>query len=394
MCVLTTMLGMVFRNISRDQAIPILLSAALASGQFRLVVPIGLVYLVCFSSWYRIKASISFYFLAAFCFVFLALFDRPVSLDYSYLTRLWILGLVVSALIAFVFGCGSKSFKEAQIRLFWVVMVAFCFCALSVLATLILMSPPYYGQVFDLFRWGGFGSGSRVSDLMLLTPIFLCGMLVSFKKMTASFYFVSTISVVSILMGFVLEKRIFFIMVFLILPVLFLLFKKNATFFKKLIIIIVVLFLFLLFSYVFYDQMVEKFFLEYSRNGGRLWLYESFFQQLANRDVTHVATPRSMTDAPLWFHNIFMDVYRISGPWAALSLIGLFVAFVSRLLALSRIQPMEARVITCWFIPLFIISNVSVVPEGEPQFFLLMVFLMGVTERMLHQTDFGNARSV
>lgn len=391
---LPTMFWRMLGSHLRGQALlPMLLGVAVASGQFIFIVPIGLLCLVQFPPHRFIKTSATFCFLVGFCLIFFAAFKRPVSLDYGYLTPQWVFGLALSLLIVFTFGYAAKSFQEAELRLFWIGLVAFCYGALSIVATVLWMDPPYYGRVFDVVHWGGFGSGSRVSDLMLLTPIFLCGILVSCNKTDSFFYFVVMLSLISIFLNLFLEKRIFFIMVFLVLPILFLLFNGCIKFSKISINFVVLCFAFLG-AYALYGQFFEKFSLEYSRNGGRLWLYESFFQQMVSSDAAQVVLPRSLTDSPLWFHNIFMDVYRISGPWAALSLIGLFLAFASRLLALSRAQPVSSRVITCWFIPLFIISNVSVVPEGEPQFLLLMVFLMGVTERMLHQADFGNARSV
>lgn len=86
------------------------------------------------------------------------------------------------------------------------------------------IEPPYYGRVFDLVRWEGFGSGARVSELMLLIPTFLCGISVACKK-DRLLYLTVSMSLVAVFLNLFLEKRIFFIMAFLVLPILFLLFN-------------------------------------------------------------------------------------------------------------------------------------------------------------------------
>lgn len=373
---------------------PLLLSVAIASGQFRLILFCGILYALCAPRSFLAFANPIAASLVVFCLLLLLFFQVPVSQDYKYLTFIWLSGLVASVCFSYYFGYHCKSLDDARLVFFFVAVVLFLFGAISIFATMVWMQPPYYGQVLDIVHWGAIGSGSRVSEFMLLLPILFCGLLVYKSPRKSLFNVVLSLTVLSLALNVFLEKRIFYFTVFVLLPILFLFLNKRLNVVKNTGFGILVLCLTGAIFFILYDHLIQKFFLEYSRNGGRVWLYESFFQQLASGHGTQVTMPRSLTDAPLWFHNIFMDIYRISGPWAALSLIGLFVVFAQRLLTLASRQPLAARLIACWFLPLFFIANVSVVPEGEPQFLLLMVFLMGVTERMLHQTDLGTARSV
>lgn len=119
------MFRVAFGSNLRDQVIPVLMGIAVASGQFGLIIPVGLFCLMQIPLLSFIKASRTLHFLVVFLLVFLVCFKRPTSLDYGYLTLLWVLGLALSLLIAFIFGCGIKSFKEAEISFLWVGVVAF-----------------------------------------------------------------------------------------------------------------------------------------------------------------------------------------------------------------------------------------------------------------------------
>ncbi|MGV0999611.1 MAG: hypothetical protein ACOYBQ_09815 [Fluviibacter sp.] len=385
------------RNLvnSRWKYGPIGFACAIASGQFSFILPFGIFYLFCMTRPLPSLKSPIALSLLVFALLLLMDFEPPASQNYSYLTLGWLFGLVVSACFAYCFGFNCKSLSDATHSFFVIGVVLFAFGVVSVTATILWVQPPYYGQVFDIVHWGLLGSGSRVSSFLLVVPIFFTGFLVATPPLRNAFFsLVLSLTALSIILNIVLEKRIFYFMVLALLPTLFLIFNRWLNKAQATVFCATMVCLFSMAAFFFHEQLFAKFFLEYSLNGGRLWLYESFFKQLASANRFQMVLPHSLTDAPLWFHNIFMDVYRISGPWATLSLIGLFVVFALRLYALGRIKALAACSIWCWFLPLFVIANVSVVPEGEPQFLLLMVFLMGVTERMLRSTDLGHSASV
>jgi hypothetical protein len=106
--------------------------------------------------------------------------------------------------------------------------------------------------------------------------------------------------------------------------------------------------------------------------------HRAFFQQLIVNPFQPAVVPEPIQYP--WFHNFFADVHRSSGLYAFIASILLATWIIVRTLQWSH-QDVTGKIMLATILPVFLIMNTSVVPEGEMQFFLLFVFLGALSER-------------
>jgi hypothetical protein len=111
--------------------------------------------------------------------------------------------------------------------------------------------------------------------------------------------------------------------------------------------------------------------------------HKAFIQQLIH-DPFHYAVVPEICAYP-WFHNFFADVHRSSGLWAFLLSLTLSAWIVTRTIQLALINKI-GQVLLSVLVPIFLVMNTSVVPEGEMQPFLIFIMLGTIAERGLRST--------
>jgi hypothetical protein len=84
-----------------------------------------------------------------------------------------------------------------------------------------------------------------------------------------------------------------------------------------------------------------------------------------------------------WFHNFFADVHRFSGFWGLSAAILLLGFIFYKLMLLIRANQSMGLFLMAIAIPIFLIMNTSVVPEGERQPFFLLIFIGVICEKLL-----------
>lgn len=111
--------------------------------------------------------------------------------------------------------------------------------------------------------------------------------------------------------------------------------------------------------------------------------HKAFIKQLIH-DPFHYAVVPEVCAYP-WFHNFFADVHRSSGFWAffiALTLSGWIVTRTIQLALFNKI----GQILLSVLVPIFLVINTSVVPEGEMQPFLIFIMLGAIAESGLRST--------
>lgn len=113
----------------------------------------------------------------------------------------------------------------------------------------------------------------------------------------------------------------------------------------------------------------------------------SFIEQLLRDPVQYAyVDPVRVAEGSLyiWFHNFFADAHRLSGFWSFLSAV-LLVGYIGIRVVQAAIKDPEGRMLFMVFIPVFLIINTTVVPEGEFQPILLILLLGGCAESILRE---------
>jgi hypothetical protein len=189
------------------------------------------------------------------------------------------------------------------------------------------------------------------------------------------------------LIGYFYKSRsvfiILYIIVFLMAIFLFLLYTRRK--------ISIIKISFFVLACIFVSLILQK--LECPVNfeifrDARFTIYlSSFIEQLLRDPLQHACVdPLLVAEGRLyiWFHNFFADAHRLSGLWSFLSAV-LLVGYIGIRVLQAAIKAPEGRVLLIVFIPVFLILNTSVVPEGEFQPILLILLLGGCAESILRE---------
>ena len=108
-----------------------------------------------------------------------------------------------------------------------------------------------------------------------------------------------------------------------------------------------------------------------------------WFLHLIKDPFTRIEVGPSQWQDLQWFHNFFSDVHRFSGFWSLATALLLFGFIFYRLILLIRTNQTMGLFFTAIAIPIFLIMNTSVVPEGERQPFFLLIFIGVICEKLL-----------
>jgi hypothetical protein len=248
--------------------------------------------------------------------------------------------------------------------------------------------PPYYGNLHNpLFGYAMNSTG--VANLLSMCALLFYGQLLYKSNQTPLMLriFISLLFAFSIWQATLIQQRTFFIISFLLCPLLVIYFKfinKNKINIYTIVIATIPLFYFLL------KPFIEKNFEAYRKltvniaNDLRFRLYKNWYDQFledpfARVHVTLLENPAHGIPTAE-FHNFFMDVSRFSGGGALLLALILFLYIIFKLVQRLKTNPPLGQLLIFLFIPLFLILCTAVFPEGELQFFLIILSIAALNE--------------
>lgn len=365
-----------------------LLAISLATGSFGAII-CAVIICLCIGMRFKVPARLDAGFLLVliFCTSSVLLYEPEDVVQYPYMSIYWQIGLSLSLFLSYLLGYDCM--RKGSIWSFLWVSVCLCvlYGVLSIVLALIYLPMPLNGLVFDLVHWRGGGSGSRASNFIALLPILLGAYKLSGVKLLRINIALMSVAIVCVLIGLLVDKRLYFATVFVVLPIVFVLLYLNFDY--KKVFGILLMSMLTIFAVSSFFGLLERTYSEYNLNGGRFWLYESFFLQFLNDPFGKFHVPVSLVESPLWFHNIFMDISRISGVFPAFVLIILFSFYLCKIFVLAKTLPKKCNPLVLQLVSYMLIAFFSVVPEGEPQFILLLFLLFGAGEFLIN-----NAKSL
>lgn len=267
---------------------------------------------------------------------------------------------------------------------------AFSWAIVTILASLLFSSPPYYSRILDLRALARgviqYGNTPGIASLLTFLPIVFFANLIGPRLWSWSRYWhVSLLIAIATLMaGLLIQQRSFFVIALIIQPALV---CVLALIQKKL-----KLGLILLATLISYPLLlvanIHFGFLSRKLDGGiffdaRIQMFKSWLEQIASNPFLTTIVGPSPWDTLPHFHNFFADVHRISGFWALCFAIILIGYIFIRLMYLTYFN----RQIGCYLLsmafPILLIMLSSVVPEGEKQPFLALLLIGAIAERCI-----------
>lgn len=312
------------------------------------------------------------------------LFPAGFSLSEFYFMKV----LGASVLVVFL-PLMLKSREESLLFLGGVALGAFMRGAVTVLFTICYLSPPYHGKIFDPRTWAE-GNSPAFANMLILAIVFFTGLLanqrslgLSEKYKLLSYYIV----IAAAFLGAFLQARLFFIVVFIVCPILYIFYCFFSIGRKKIVVSSMLGMAFLVgFMAVYYSGLMQR----GSEIGGlfsdlRFTLYKSFWQQVVVDPWRHAQLDLSIVQANgiVQFHNFFADVQRVSGTWAFLSSISLIVYIFYLILKLIKLGSVVGRFFLFVTIPCFLVLCTSVEPEGGGQVYLMMLAMGAIAANEL-----------
>ncbi len=257
-----------------------------------------------------------------------------------------------------------------------------------IIYSIINYPPPYYGNLHNpLFGYALNSPG--IANLLTMIALLFYGQFLNktydlplFLKIILALCFVFTIWE-----AIFIEQRTFFIVSFLVCPLLLIYFQFNNR--KKNLNLISIIASIPLF-YLVFKPFLESNFETYRRltfnitNDLRFRLYKNWFNQFVEDPFSRVRV--NLLENPDYgfptaeFHNFFMDVSRFSGGSAFILALILFIYIAYGLVRRLNTDPHLGQLLIFLFIPLFLILCTSVFPEGEVQFFLIILSIAALNE--------------
>lgn len=273
---------------------------------------------------------------------------------------------------------------------------AFVVAGTTMIATVLLKPPPYYGQIIDIRALARgliqYGNSPGIANLLALYGIaFQATMLLSPISRRKIFWTLGVACLAfSVWAAILLEQRTFFILTLIIQPIIVSIFLLFINFSYKLLLIPA-----LLLSIYPLGLGIEKIFnivlIKRTLNSGlglindpRVSMITYWFERFLENPFRLIEVGPSEWNYLPWFHNFFADVHRVSGFWTLIAAIILVTYVFFRLIALFRINKNLGGFLLAVAIPNFFIMMTSVVPEGEKQPFILLLLIGSVCERILY----------
>lgn len=303
--------------------------------------------------------------------------------------------VVVWSLLAFLLPFFSRSARSLIGFVWFMAMGAFTYAFVTVIVTLWLLPPPYYGQVIDLRSLVrgiiAIGNTPGISNLLCFVPIaFSAGLLLDQGSRPRGMVLIGLIgSLLAIFGAIQLQQRTFFLLVLIMQPVvigvLFVVLKRYRMGLAVLLVCLLYpAFIFLegSFGIVILPRKLEANLLTDARvEMFRFWLSHVWIDPWSRVEVGPAPW-----DTIYWFHNFFADVHRLSGLKPMLLALIFMCVFFMRAIYLLRQRPAWGAFLLAVASPTFVLINTSVVPEGEVQPFLMIILLCSICECLLWKT--------
>jgi hypothetical protein len=316
---------------------------------------------------------------------------RPdiLTMPWLYFWILTILSLLIVFWIVFLF-------KNADLITFiW----SFClgsllFCVATVLFTMWLSKPPFYGAAIDI-RYLPFGiqrfiNTPGIATLLSLFPItFLATLLLKPNQRPSWFWVIGVLGfVLSIIAAIPLAQRSFFVVVLFISPLVVIIFLLLLRSWYALISVSTLFVIYPVLKIIDHAANTNIFYRPLDQNlfdDGRFQMFYYWFEHVTTNPFERIKVGPAPWVNMQWFHNFFADVHRLSGFWSLLTAIILMAYIFYRIFCVIRIEQRMGFFLMAIAIPCFLIMNTSVVPEGERQPFLLMLAIGAISEVILRR---------
>lgn len=328
---------------------------------------------------------LSLLFLCTYSIEYVAYRPDIFSIEPYYFQMLFVLSFCALAL-PFCFQ-DEKNYLD----LIWSLCLgAFCWAALTILASLLFSNPPYYSRIIDLRALGRgiiqYGNTPGIASLLAFFPIvFFANFILVDSKKSCRFLWVSLFGFcISTIGAILIQQRSFFVIVLILQPILvgsFLYMVGRVRVGLSLLSVIAIYPMMLLINTniefltrkvdagIFFDARIKMF---------KFWIE----QVLTNPFVVPAVGPPPW-DSYQHFHNFFADLHRISGVWALFIVATLIMYIFIRLIYLTYFNKRIGYYLLAVAIPLILIMLSTVVPEGEKQPFLALLLIGSITERCI-----------
>lgn len=265
-------------------------------------------------------------------------------------------------------------------------LIAFCGTGVFIGVAFALYSIFYgngvdYGNIWNCFT-GRCMNSPGIMSLIIPLPVLLFARKITYKTQLLPVFL--AYCVVSIL-AFGYASRSVFLILYLIVPVVALFitifYFKN---YKSIIYVLLTLAVFCVLGYTILEFSSREIDFNIFKDG-RFIAYKYYFHNLLWDPFAYPRVPAAFEqNSSHHFHNFFADAHRLSGFWSFLSAV-LLVGYIGIRVLQAAIKAPEGRMLLMVLIPVFLILNTSVVPEGEFQPILLILLLGGCAESILRE---------
>jgi len=288
------------------------------------------------------------------------------------------------------------SFKENRqyIQFIWVFCLGtLLFSLFTIGASLALEPPPYYGRLVNILTPTVFGARSYInspgiSNLLCFFPIaFMAGLLLKPEQRPRGFWFLGLLGfALSLVAATVINQRSYFAVTLLITPIvvgLFLVIQRAWRTLAWMLIPFACYPSLWLANSLLPNSPWTRFLNGDITNDARFQMLSYWFSHLIKDPFTRIEVGPAQWQDLQWFHNFFADVHRFSGFWSLAAALLLFGFIFYKLILLIRTNQTMGLFLTAIAIPIFLIMNTSVAPEGERQPFFLLIFIGVICEKLL-----------
>ena len=298
----------------------------------------------------------------------------------------WWMDYSKMCMVSLIVGIFCVTYNQRITLLFAFSGCAFLFPIAFTVYSIYLDGEARYGEIHNIFT-NSFMNSSGIIMLIVLLPLLYASFIffnpqkINYLKIVYLIFLYSVATVVS----FLYKSRSVVIIMYLISPFLIGLCchkKFSSSFYNKKYILFSILAIITFIILNFFPRAIN---LETIKNL-RFTAFLSFLDNLFIYPLSYAKVPISFEIVTLnhYFHNFFADAHRLSGFWSFLSAV-LLVGYIGIRVLQAAIKAPEGRMLLMVFIPVFLILNTSVVPEGEFQPILLILLLGGCAESILRE---------
>lgn len=270
---------------------------------------------------------------------------------------------------------------------------ALLFSLFTVGASLALEPPPYYGRLVNIislkiFSARTFINSPGIANLLCFFPTaFMAGLLLKPGQRPWGFWVLGISGfVLSLVAAIVINQRSYFVVSLLIAPLLVGFFLAIERAWRTLACIAIPLACYpalWLTNSLLPNSPWTRFLNGDLMHDARFQMLSHWLAHLIEDPFTRIEVGPAQWQDLQWFHNFFADVHRFSGFWGLAAAILLLGFIFYKLMLLIRANQSMGLFLMAIAIPIFLIMNTSVVPEGERQPFFLLIFIGVICEKLL-----------